>query len=153
MEATGLLRSSALSQMRQKEQTSPVVACPHRWHSRRTTPHQCKKCDHNFEIVKAFGDPDKKKCPDCGKHSLYQVISPPTIFVKGEATTLGQLAERNTSKMGTYELGDKRGKHQEGNLKSKKEKGWIEKSGDATKSDINKMSKKQKANYIRDGKK
>jgi len=118
-----------------------------------TYEYQCEECDHNFEIVKMIKDPHERVCPKCSEHSLYQVISPPTIFVKGEATTLGQLAERNTSKMGTYELGDKRGKHQEGNLKSKKEKGWIEKSGDATKSDINKMSKKQKANYIRDGKK
>ena len=115
-----------------------------------TYEYQCKECDCNFEIVKRFNESHEKKCPDCGKASLYQVISPPTIFVKGEATTLGQLSERNTAKMGRYELGDKRGRQEEGNLKKKN---WVEKSGEATKSEINKMTKKQKANYIKDGKK
>ena len=117
-----------------------------------TYEYQCKKCDHNFEIVKALGDPHKKKCPDCGKYSLYQVISPPTVFVKGEATTLGQLSERNTAKMGKYELGDKRDWQEKGNQLGIT-KNWIEKSGDATKSEISKMTKKQKANYIAKGKK
>ena len=115
--------------------------------------YQCDKCEHNFEIAKGFNDSHKKKCPKCGKLSLYQVISPPTIFIKGEATTLGQLADRNTAKMGKYELDDKRAKQEKGNLKKKKEKGWVEKSGSATKAEINKMTKKQKANYIRDGNK
>ena len=55
--------------------------------------------------------------------------------------------------MGKYELDDKRAKQEKGNLKKKKEKGWVEKSGSATKAEINKMTKKQKANYIRDGNK
>tara|TARA_R100001244_G_scaffold48965_1_gene43497 strand:- start:2519 stop:2878 length:360 start_codon:yes stop_codon:yes gene_type:complete len=117
-----------------------------------TYEYQCKKCDHNFEIVKAFGDPHKKKCPDCGKYSLYQVINPPTIFVKGEPTTLGQLSERNTAKMGKYELDDKRDWQKKGNQLGIT-KNWVEESGDATKSEISKMTKTQKANYIRKGKK
>ena len=100
-----------------------------------------------------ISDPHENMCPKCKKTTLYQVISPPTVFVKGEATTLGQLSERNTAKMGQYELGDKRGRQEEGNLKNKQEKNWIEKSGDATKSEISKMTKKQKATYIKDGKK
>ena len=54
--------------------------------------------------------------------------------------------------MGKYELGDKRGMREEGNELGIT-KNWIENSGDATKSEIGKMTKKQKANYIRDGKK
>ena len=37
--------------------------------------------------------------------------------------------------------------------KKEQKKDWWEKAGDASKSDINKMSKSQKAKYIRDGKK
>ena len=118
-----------------------------------TYEYQCEECDHNFEIVKMISDPHESMCPKCKKLTLYQVISPSTVFIKGEATTVGQLADRNTKKMGKYELGDKRGRQEEGNLKNKKEKGWVEKSGSATKAEINKMTKKQKANYIRDGKK
>ena len=116
-----------------------------------TYEYRCEKCDHNFEIVKMISDPHESVCPKCRKQTLYQVISPPTVFIKGEVTTLGQLADHNTAKMGTYELSDKRGKQKEGNLKNKKEKNWVEKSGDATKSDINKMTRNQKARYIQDG--
>ena len=79
------------------------------------------------------------------------INQPPIGFVKGEAKTLGQLAEKNTKKMGRYELDDRRA-YQNAEKKEKK-KDWWEKSGDASKSDINKMSKSQKAKYIRDGKK
>ena len=97
-----------------------------------------------------ISDPHEKTCPNCRKGALYQVISPPTVFIKGEATTLGQLSERNTAKMGRYELSDKRGKQEEGNLKKQS---WVEKSGNATQSEIKKMTKNQKARYIQDGKK
>ena len=113
-----------------------------------TYEYQCDKCDHNFEIVKSFNDSHKKKCPECGKLSLYQVISPPTVFVKGEATTLGQISDRNTEKMGRYELEDKRASQDKGNLKKKKKK-----ERDSARKEINKMTREQKANYIRDGKK
>ena len=55
--------------------------------------------------------------------------------------------------MGRYELQDKRAQQEKGNLKKNKSKEWWQKSGDATKTDINKMSKTQKAKYIKEGKK
>ena len=55
--------------------------------------------------------------------------------------------------MGRYELGDKRGQQEEANQKTKKPKDWWQKSGDATKKEISKMSDKQKSDYIFKGKK
>ena len=66
---------------------------------------------------------------------------------------MGQLADRNTSKMGRYELDSKREQQEQGNLKDKKEKNWVKKSGDASVKDINKMSDSKKQRYIRDGRK
>jgi hypothetical protein len=51
--------------------------------------------------------------------------------------------------MGRYELEDKRAYQEAGKQKPKKE--WWQKSGNASSADINKMSKAQKAKYIRDG--
>ena len=75
------------------------------------------------------------------------------MFVKGEATTLGQLADRNTSKMGKYELEKNNNDQKKGDIKSSKPKEWWQKGGDATAKEINKMSEKQKSDYIRKGKK
>jgi putative FmdB family regulatory protein len=115
-----------------------------------TYDYLCNDCGCEFERVHGFG-----KTPEpcqCGSSNIKIVINQaPMSFVKGEPTTLGQLAESNTKKMGHYELQDKRGKHEEGNLKNKKSKEWWEKSGSASKSEINKMSKTQKARYIKDG--
>ena len=115
-----------------------------------TYDYLCNDCGSEFEQVHGFG-----KTPEpcqCGSSNIKIVINQvPMGFVKGEPTTLGRLAESNTKKMGHYELQDKRGKHEEGNLKNKKPKEWWQKSGNASKSEINKMSKAQKARYIKDG--
>ena len=117
-----------------------------------TYDYLCNACGHEFEQVHGFG-----KTPEpcsCGSHDIKIVINQaPVAFVKGEAKTLGQLAEANTKKMGRYELEDHRAKQEKGNLKKQKPKEWWQKSGDATKTDINKMSKTQKARYIKEGKK
>lgn len=118
-----------------------------------TYEYQCENCNHNYEIEKLMSDPHEKQCPECKKMTLYQVYSPPMVFVKGEASTLGHLADRNTSKMGKYELGDKRGKQEEASKKTEKPKEWWQKGGGATKKDISKMSDKQKSDYIFKGKK
>ena len=96
-----------------------------------TYEYQCENCNHNYEIEKLMSDPHEKR----------------------EASTLGHLADRNTSKMGKYELGDKRGKQEEASKKTEKPKEWWQKGGGATKKDISKMSDKQKSDYIFKGKK
>ena len=117
-----------------------------------TYDYLCNDCGSEFERVHGFG-----KTPEpcqCGSSNIKIVINQvPIGVVKGEPTTLGQLAESNTKNMGRYELQDKRAQQEKGNLKKNKSKEWWQKSGDATKTDINKMSKTQKAKYIKEGKK
>lgn len=117
-----------------------------------TYDYLCNDCGHEFEQSHGFG-----KTPEpcsCGSSDIKIVINQaPVVFVKGEAKTLGQLAETNTKNMGRYELEDHRAKQEKGNLKKQKQKEWWQKSGDATKTDINNMSKTQKAKYIKEGKK
>jgi|TARA_R100000406_G_scaffold94968_1_gene88043 putative FmdB family regulatory protein len=113
-----------------------------------TYDYLCNDCGCEFERIHGFG-----KTPDpceCGSSNIKIVINQaPAAFVKGEPTTLGQLAEANTKNMGRYELEDKRAYQEAGKQKPKKE--WWQKSGNASSADINKMSKAQKAKYIRDG--
>jgi|TARA_Y100000996_G_C22318721_1_gene559378 putative FmdB family regulatory protein len=118
-----------------------------------TYDYLCNECGCEFEQSHGFGK-KPSPCESCGSSDIKIVINQvPMAFVKGEAKTLGQLADRNTSKMGSYELSEKRAKQEEGNLKKQKSKDWWQKSGSANSSDINKMSTSQKAKYIKDGKK
>ena len=68
----------------------------------------------------------------------------PTLIINGHYTTLGQLAESNTKKMGHYELEEKQRQDSEEFRKAKKE---ARKSQRA----INKMTKEQKKKYILEG--
>tara|TARA_R100001129_G_scaffold185085_2_gene171958 strand:+ start:628 stop:981 length:354 start_codon:yes stop_codon:yes gene_type:complete len=115
-----------------------------------TYDYLCNKCGCEFEQFHGFNQ-TPEPC-ECGSSDIKIVINqPPAAFVKGEPTTLGQLAESNTKNMGRYELEDRRAYQNEGKQKPKKD--WWQKSGSASKDEIGKMSKSQKAKYIKDGKK
>jgi putative FmdB family regulatory protein len=75
----------------------------------------CNHCGFLWDdVVQSINDSPKKKCPKCNKMTLERLISGGLQpFVRGEATTLGQLAEQNTKKMGRYELQEKRAKNKE----------------------------------------
>ena len=113
--------------------------------------YECQDCSHEFEQSHGFNDMPSP-CEKCSGGNVEIIVNQaPCAFVKGEPTTLGQLAESNTKNMGTYETEDKRRHQEEGKVKQKKE--WWQKSGDATKVEISKMTKTQKANYIKKGQK
>lgn len=114
--------------------------------------YECQNCSHEFEQFHGFND-TPSPCEKCNSKSVEIVVNQaPTGFVKGEPSTLGQLAESNTKNMGRYELDDRRAEQEKGNLKKQKPKDWWEESRSATKSEIGKMSKSQKAAYIKKGK-
>ena len=77
-----------------------------------TYDYGCNHCGFLWQNVsQSINDAPKKKCPRCKKMTLDRLISGGMhSFTKGEATTLGQLAEQNTKKMGRYELQEKRAK-------------------------------------------
>jgi len=116
--------------------------------------YRCANCEHEFSVnqsIKTYKP--KKRCPECNKHKLERVLSSPNVFVRGEAQTIGQLADRNTKSMGHYELSDARARQDEGNFKKKKGGPWHHSSGEASPQEINKMSDSQKHNYVRTGRK
>jgi hypothetical protein len=92
-------------------------------------------------------DKTKRKCPSCKKTKLKRVIGTPMVFIKGEPQTVGHQAERNTEKMGRYELGDKEGKRKESSKKEQSSLG----SGPASPRQIRKMTSEQKKKYIEKG--
>jgi len=108
--------------------------------------YSCCSCGFLWEDVEqSIHDKPKKKCPRCSKMALSRIINlglPP--IVRGDANTLGQLAERNSSKMGKYKLSEERGKYEENIDKVAKER-----SDDHTK--INKMTETQKVRFIENG--
>ena len=105
--------------------------------------YKCLACDYKFsDIVPMKKYKKRRKCPECKKYKLERILGSVSGFSKGEATTLGQLAEQNVKKRGTV---DKK--------VDKKEKIWYHKSGDASSTDINKMTDDQKHRYVRTGKK
>ena len=75
-------------------------------------------------------------------------ISPPLGFVRGEANTIGHLAERNTERLGRYEKEDKKfqDKFKQGLSKEQKQRREMHQS-------IISMTPEQKVNYIKTGKK
>mgnify|MGYP003128221058 CR=1 FL=1 len=107
---------------------------------------ECSACAYYTEIVQKHNDPSVYECPHCNEESLRKIfINPPAMFVRGEPSTIGQLADRNTEKMGRYEMSDR------------KEKDGINKSREGQErrdmhKKINSMTETQKLKWIRDGK-
>lgn len=72
--------------------------------------YECDNCGKNFEIQQSIHDKSLTKCPQCKKNKLYRIIFAPYIINHTEPSNVVSLAERNTSKMGKYELETKRRK-------------------------------------------
>lgn len=113
---------------------------------------KCDNCGHQFEIHKKFHDPLPKKCPECGKLKLYQEYS---VYgtVQQEPTTLGQLADRNTQKMSSAELEERRRQHTE-NLTGAKPATWYNPDRKNLKEELKTVNTPAKRlKYIMEGKK
>jgi putative FmdB family regulatory protein len=77
--------------------------------------YQCSSCDAVHEIDHGIKT-TKRKCPKCGKNELEKIfLSAPIAFVRQDAVTVGQQAERNAKRMGKNEV-------QERDLKDKENK-------------------------------
>jgi putative FmdB family regulatory protein len=108
---------------------------------------ECEPCAYHTEIKQGFNDPGTHECPVCGQQTLKKIfITAPTVFVRGEPSTIGHLAERNTEKMSKTELdakreGDKFQKKLTSEMKSKRE---MHRS-------IQSMTPEQQTHYIKTG--
>lgn len=76
--------------------------------------YECTNCEAEFTVEQRVSDKPKKKCPLCNKVTLQRIItSAPLGFVKQDAKTLGQLAERNEKKFGKDEVKERRALQEE----------------------------------------
>lgn len=111
-----------------------------------TYDYECSNCGNKLEdIYQKITDNPLKKCNSCKKNTLERVIFAPHVYVRGEATTIGQLAERNSAKMGKLQV-------QEKTLKDKdSKKAALKEAKKEMHSKINKMNEAQKTRYIDNG--
>lgn len=65
-----------------------------------TYEYECSDCGLNVEIQQSINDKKLTQCPSCDKETFDRVIGTPYFSVKPNVTTIGQLAERNSQKMG-----------------------------------------------------
>jgi len=129
---------------------------------------QCLKCGKVHEVYRSFKDKLPQKVSDLddpcchGNCKVFQLINVPDFSVKAsssEVSTIGQLAERNSKKIGTEQMDKKMEEY-----KTKKQKTLKLKEGmslspspkrDKGKADllkkINNMTESQKQRYIKDG--
>lgn len=108
--------------------------------------YSCHQCGFLWENVQqSIHDKPKKQCPRCKKMTLSRNIFgglPP--FVKGEVTTIGQLADKNAKIMGKYGVSERDAIKKEG-----VDQVMEERKAENTK--IGKMSETQKERYIANG--
>lgn len=111
----------------------------------------CDECDHSFVVKQNLHDPLKKKCPNCGKHKLYQDLTGQHTFVYQECKTLGHQAERNTERMGKYDLEERRRKDKFN--KKKKKPTWYNPEGKSLEKELKNINTPEKQHkYIMEGK-
>ena len=71
------------------------------------TYHYICECGNNFEVVESIKSPRQKHCSLCGKDTLETVMYGGIhASVDPGCTTLGHLAEKNSKKMGKYQLSE-----------------------------------------------
>jgi putative FmdB family regulatory protein len=116
--------------------------------------YSCEECGHELrDVQQSIKDDALITCPSCGKDGLQRVIYGGIgTFVK-DVKTLGQLGDRNWSKMGHYKRSEIETEAKE---KSEKETPYFSSFGSETPAsgkEINKMTAAQKKKYIMEGKK
>ncbi len=61
--------------------------------------YQCSKCQHRFELLQRFSDPQVTVCPRCGGE-VQQIISPPAVQFKGSGWYVTDYARKSSAPAG-----------------------------------------------------
>lgn len=135
-----------------------------------TYHYRCTLCQNEFEIQQSIKEDPLQQCHCCNQYRLERVIHTGLhVSVRSEPKTVGQIADRNTKKMGKYEIEDKNKKYKdEEKAARQKLREHAESLGASVpdrpdekpvpfygKSDhdkINRMTEKQKTKFILEGK-
>ena len=113
----------------------------------------CKSCGHEVKnVLQSIKDDPLTLCEECGEHALARVIFGGRAAFVENVSTIGQLADRNTKKMGHYKRSEIETKAKEKQAAKDQGNVWG-KHATANRTEINKMTSEQKTNYIMKGKK
>lgn len=111
--------------------------------------YKCDDCSHELiDVYQSIHEEALITCPNCGKDTLVRVIYGGVGSFMKDVKTIGQLADRNWSKMGNYQRSEIESKNNK-----PQEESPLSFAGNATKKEINKMSKEQRTKYIMTGEK
>lgn len=111
-----------------------------------TYDYLCSNCETELkDLHQSTTEKAITHCTSCGNDTLERVIHSPMIFVRQEATTIGQLSERNAKRLGQSEV-------QERTLQDKdSKKSALKEAKKEIGSKINKMNSEQKRRFIEGG--
>jgi len=105
----------------------------------------CHSCGETLEDVKqSIHDEALTKCPSCGKNTLERVLYGGLASFVKDAKTIGQVADKNWSNLGSYKRSEIEAKNKNNSEAQTKRKQMRE---------INQMTQQQKEKYIRTGEK
>lgn len=113
--------------------------------------YKCENCDHEMiDVYQSIHDDPLISCSYCGKDTLCRVIYGGVGSFMKDTKTIGQLADRNWSNMGSYQKSEIQDKISSSKTK---DESIVSFAGNASKKEINKMSPSQKQKYIMTGEK
>ena len=102
--------------------------------------YRCSLCEKEYsDVTQSIHDEPLTNCPHCGKEGLQRVpCGGLGAFVK-DSKTIGQIADKNWSSMGSYKRSEIEAKNKD-SLKAKEKKDH--------RSKLNQMTDKQRERYI-----
>jgi putative FmdB family regulatory protein len=109
---------------------------------------ECSVCQAVDEVIQSMDSPSELDCPVCNEKAAFKKVflTPPMSFVRGEPTTIGQWADKNSRSMGRLE---KQNKEIQDEVAKRTKMNQMRSTHD----DINRMSPTQKDHWIRTGEK
>lgn len=109
----------------------------------------CQDCGKELKDVKqSMKDDALTQCPSCGKPSLQRVIYGGLGSFMKDVKTVGQAADKNWKKLGSYKRSEIESQQKETQQKNKSP---LSDFGPASRKEINKMTPEQKKKYIIEG--
>jgi putative FmdB family regulatory protein len=113
--------------------------------------YECSHCGHRIvDYYQSIHDDPITLCNKCNNDSLNRVITGGLGSFCKDAKTIGQLADSNWSKMGSYKRSEIAAKSKNSKQQSAS---FFDQFGSANKKEINKMTQEQQKKYIITGEK
>lgn len=133
-----------------------------------TYEYECEACGLNFDVEQSIKDCAYTVCPECNTDTLFRVLhSPLHIQIKGEPTTVGQLAEQNAKHLSREQMDKVQAnwktqktisripeEHRPASVPQaplKDSPPWLDKARTKTTKDVLKMTPEQTKKYVQTG--